>query len=54
MIMSILVDDLLRKLLIICSVYGGRLECTMQNIAENFFNTYPSRSYKNVEGTELS
>ncbi|KNA24035.1 hypothetical protein SOVF_019800 [Spinacia oleracea] len=27
------------------SVSGGRLECTMQNIADNFCNTYPSRYY---------
>lgn len=27
------------------SVPGGRLECTMQNIADNFCNTYPSRHY---------
>ncbi|XP_021732516.1 UTP--glucose-1-phosphate uridylyltransferase 3, chloroplastic-like [Chenopodium quinoa] len=27
------------------SVSGGRLECTMQNIADNFCNTYPSRCY---------
>ncbi|MCL7035925.1 hypothetical protein MKW94_018116 [Papaver nudicaule] len=31
------------------SVPGGRLECTMQNIADNFMNTYSSRSYKDVE-----
>lgn len=31
------------------SVSGGRLECTMQNIADNFFNTYASRCYKGVE-----
>ncbi|XP_024466052.1 UTP--glucose-1-phosphate uridylyltransferase 3, chloroplastic isoform X2 [Populus trichocarpa] len=31
------------------SVYGGRLECTMQNIADNFTNTYLSRCYKGVE-----
>ncbi|KAL1808974.1 hypothetical protein ACET3Z_025964 [Daucus carota] len=30
-------------------VYGGRLECTMQNIADNFVNMYPSRCYKGVE-----
>uniref|UniRef100_A0A5B7BSI7 UGP3-like C-terminal hexapeptide repeats domain-containing protein n=1 Tax=Davidia involucrata TaxID=16924 RepID=A0A5B7BSI7_DAVIN len=30
-------------------VSGGRLECTMQNIADNFFNTYSSRLYKGVE-----
>ncbi|XVE99805.1 hypothetical protein REPUB_Repub03eG0232900 [Reevesia pubescens] len=28
---------------------GGRLECTMQNIADNFLNTYSSRCYKGVE-----
>ncbi|KAH9702600.1 UTP--glucose-1-phosphate uridylyltransferase 3 [Citrus sinensis] len=32
-----------------CSVPGGRLECTMQNIADNFLNTYSSRCYKGVE-----
>ncbi|MQL69230.1 hypothetical protein Taro_001480 [Colocasia esculenta] len=31
------------------SVPGGRLECTMQNIADNFMNTYSSRRYKGVE-----
>ncbi|XP_017984691.1 PREDICTED: UTP--glucose-1-phosphate uridylyltransferase 3, chloroplastic [Theobroma cacao] len=31
------------------SVHGGRLECTMQNIADNFLNTYSSRCYKGVE-----
>ncbi|KAH7537591.1 hypothetical protein FEM48_Zijuj03G0109200 [Ziziphus jujuba var. spinosa] len=31
------------------SVSGGRLECTMQNIADNFFNTCSSRCYKAVE-----
>ncbi|XVF24165.1 hypothetical protein REPUB_Repub13aG0103800 [Reevesia pubescens] len=31
------------------SVPGGRLECTMQNIADNFLNTYSSRCYKRVE-----
>ncbi|KAL2539947.1 UDP-glucose pyrophosphorylase 3 [Abeliophyllum distichum] len=31
------------------SISGGRLECTMQNIADNFTNTYPSRCYKDVE-----
>ncbi|XP_052478085.1 UTP--glucose-1-phosphate uridylyltransferase 3, chloroplastic isoform X3 [Gossypium raimondii] len=31
------------------SVPGGRLECTMQNIADNFLNTYPSRCFKGVE-----
>ncbi|CAN0909794.1 UTP--glucose-1-phosphate uridylyltransferase 3, chloroplastic, partial [Linum grandiflorum] len=33
------------------SVSGGRLECTMQNIADNFLNTYSSR-YQGV-GDEL-
>ncbi|KAK8536956.1 hypothetical protein V6N13_000137 [Hibiscus sabdariffa] len=33
-----------------CSVPGGRLECTMQNIADNFLDKYyPSRCYKDVE-----
>ncbi|GAB4827621.1 UTP--glucose-1-phosphate uridylyltransferase 3, chloroplastic [Ancistrocladus abbreviatus] len=31
------------------SVAGGRLECTMQNIADNFCNTYASRCYKGIE-----
>lgn len=31
------------------SVPGGRLECTMQNIADNFLNTYSSRCYNDVE-----
>ncbi|PRQ59485.1 putative UTP--glucose-1-phosphate uridylyltransferase [Rosa chinensis] len=31
------------------SVPGGRLECTMQNIADNFLNTHPSRDYKGIE-----
>ncbi|XP_027159295.1 UTP--glucose-1-phosphate uridylyltransferase 3, chloroplastic [Coffea eugenioides] len=31
------------------SVSGGRLECTMQNIADNFLNTYSSRHYEDVE-----
>ncbi|KAF4352766.1 hypothetical protein G4B88_010166 [Cannabis sativa] len=31
------------------SVLGGRLECTMQNIADNFFNTFPSQRSKDVE-----
>uniref|UniRef100_A0A1D1XVY6 UDP-sugar pyrophospharylase n=1 Tax=Anthurium amnicola TaxID=1678845 RepID=A0A1D1XVY6_9ARAE len=31
------------------SVSGGRLECTMQNIADNFMNAYSSRCYKCVE-----
>ncbi|KAK9283782.1 hypothetical protein L1049_012034 [Liquidambar formosana] len=31
------------------SVSGGRLECTMQNIADNFLNTYLSRCYKGIE-----
>ncbi|KAH6823475.1 UDP-glucose pyrophosphorylase 3 [Perilla frutescens var. hirtella] len=30
-------------------VLGGRLECTMQNIADNFTNTYSSRCYECVE-----
>ncbi|KAL7108918.1 hypothetical protein ACP275_06G143000 [Erythranthe tilingii] len=30
-------------------VSGGRLECTMQNIADNFSNTYSSRCYEGVE-----
>ena len=32
------------------SVLGGRLECTMQNIADNFSNTYASRHYRVKEG----
>ncbi|KAL8520290.1 hypothetical protein ACS0TY_011002 [Phlomoides rotata] len=31
------------------SVLGGRLECTMQNIADNFTNLYSSRCYNGVE-----
>ncbi|WVZ07802.1 hypothetical protein V8G54_021148 [Vigna mungo] len=31
------------------SVSGGRLECTMQNIADNYFNSYSSRCYNDVE-----
>ncbi|XP_002528323.2 UTP--glucose-1-phosphate uridylyltransferase 3, chloroplastic [Ricinus communis] len=31
------------------SISGGRLECTMQNIADNFLNTYFSRCYQGVE-----
>lgn len=33
------------------SVSGGRLECTMQNIADAFLNTYPSRRNDIVEDT---
>ena len=32
------------------SVSGGRLECTMQNIADSFFNTSSSQCYNDVEG----
>ncbi|KAK1284441.1 hypothetical protein QJS10_CPB21g01343 [Acorus calamus] len=31
------------------SVSGGRLECTMQNIADSFLNKYSSRCYKGIE-----
>ncbi|KAJ4970072.1 hypothetical protein NE237_003171 [Protea cynaroides] len=31
------------------SVSGGRLECTMQNIADNFTNTFSSRCYAGIE-----
>ncbi|EFH54316.1 hypothetical protein ARALYDRAFT_486043 [Arabidopsis lyrata subsp. lyrata] len=31
------------------SVMGGRLECTMQNIADNFFNKFPSRCQGSLE-----
>ncbi|KAL1207925.1 UTP--glucose-1-phosphate uridylyltransferase 3 [Cardamine amara subsp. amara] len=31
------------------SVLGGRLECTMQNIADNFLNKFPSRCQGNLE-----
>ncbi|KAG9453564.1 hypothetical protein H6P81_006468 [Aristolochia fimbriata] len=31
------------------SVSGGRLECTMQNIADQFLNDYSTRRYKEVE-----
>lgn len=42
------------SIVLICdSVLGGRLECTMQNIADNFTNTHSSRCYKGVEGLEL-
>ncbi|XP_040380381.1 UTP--glucose-1-phosphate uridylyltransferase 3, chloroplastic isoform X2 [Oryza brachyantha] len=32
-----------------CSAAGGRLECTMQNIADNFMNSYNYRCSKGVE-----
>ncbi|KAF0923828.1 hypothetical protein E2562_007690 [Oryza meyeriana var. granulata] len=32
-----------------CSAAGGRLECTMQNIADNFMNTYYYRHNKGIE-----
>ncbi|KAM0888165.1 hypothetical protein ACQ4PT_028518 [Festuca glaucescens] len=32
-----------------CSAAGGRLECTMQNIADNFMNTYSYRCSKAIE-----
>ncbi|KAL2939742.1 UTP--glucose-1-phosphate uridylyltransferase 3 chloroplastic [Bienertia sinuspersici] len=35
------------------SVPGGRLECTMQNIADNFSNTYPFRCYGTPDGALL-
>lgn len=44
----------LALMLFTCSVPGGRLECTMQNIADNFLNTYSSRCYKDVEGMVLA
>lgn len=31
------------------SISGGRLECTMQNIADNFLNTYTSRCNEGIE-----
>ncbi|KAB2598354.1 hypothetical protein D8674_001274 [Pyrus ussuriensis x Pyrus communis] len=31
------------------NVSGGRLECTMQNIADSFLSTCPSRYYKGIE-----
>ncbi|KAI0519281.1 hypothetical protein KFK09_006723 [Dendrobium nobile] len=31
------------------SVSGGRLECTMQNIADNFLNTYASRCNEGIQ-----
>ncbi|KAG5521346.1 hypothetical protein RHGRI_033789 [Rhododendron griersonianum] len=31
-------------------VPGGRLECTMQNIADNFFNAHSSQRCEGVEG----
>ncbi|ONK77069.1 uncharacterized protein A4U43_C02F2790 [Asparagus officinalis] len=33
------------------SLYGGRLECTMQNIADNFLSTYASRCNKDIESS---
>jgi len=36
------------------SVSGGRLECTMQNIADNYFSSYSSRCYNDVEGTSCA
>lgn len=35
------------------SVAGGRLECTMQNIADQFLNVYTSRHYGVIEGTNI-
>lgn len=35
------------------SVSGGRLECTMQNIADSFFSTSSSPFYGRVEGKSL-
>ncbi|CAN6350728.1 unnamed protein product [Urochloa humidicola] len=32
-----------------CSASGGRLECTMQNIADNFMNTYNYKCSKGIE-----
>ncbi|XP_066364792.1 UTP--glucose-1-phosphate uridylyltransferase 3, chloroplastic-like isoform X1 [Miscanthus floridulus] len=32
-----------------CSAAGGRLECTMQNIADDFMNTYNYRCSKGIE-----
>ncbi|CAN6332751.1 unnamed protein product [Urochloa humidicola] len=32
-----------------CSAAGGRLECTMQNIADNFMNTYDYKCSKEIE-----
>ncbi|XP_062179891.1 UTP--glucose-1-phosphate uridylyltransferase 3, chloroplastic isoform X2 [Phragmites australis] len=32
-----------------CSATGGRIECTMQNIADNFMNTYNYRCSKGIE-----
>ncbi|CAD6344054.1 unnamed protein product [Miscanthus lutarioriparius] len=32
-----------------CSATGGRLECTMQNIADDFMNTYNYRCSKGIE-----
>lgn len=34
-------------------VSGGRLECTMQNIADNFYNTRSSRCFEGIEGDNL-
>ncbi|XP_020583179.1 UTP--glucose-1-phosphate uridylyltransferase 3, chloroplastic isoform X2 [Phalaenopsis equestris] len=33
------------------SVSGGRIECTMQTIADNFLNTYASQRNKGIEGS---
>lgn len=35
------------------SASGGRLECTMQSIAENFLNTYNSRCSEGIESMKL-
>lgn len=32
------------------SVSGGRLECTMQNIADNLVNSFSSQCFEGVEG----
>jgi hypothetical protein len=38
------------KLIFVCdSAAGGRLECTMQNIADNFVNMYNYRCGKGIE-----
>ncbi|KAG5533537.1 hypothetical protein RHGRI_027654 [Rhododendron griersonianum] len=42
-----------RKTFACTSVPGGRLECTMQNIADNFFNAHSSRRCEGVEADNL-
>lgn len=46
--------DKLISLMCTGSVSGGRLECTMQNIADSFFNTGSSRCYTDIEGIDAT